>query len=114
MIYCKTVEEERIVVHPMNDMRNHQFVELVKYGDENVFSVWVDDGKEEWIWEFYMTCPSDYERVKLSVFDSIYVCDTMLELAHTLDNIFNDGFETILIKDDEDECECCDGCKYIM
>ena len=109
MIYCKTVEVERIAVHPMDNMKNTQFVELVKHGDETVFSVWVDDGKEEWFWEFNMSCPSDYERVKLNVFDAIFECDTMFELAYTLDEIFKDGFQGVLI---EDECESCTGCKY--
>ena len=109
MIYCRTVNEERIAVHPMDDIKNTQFVELVKYGDELVFSVWLDDGEDEWVWEFDMTCPSDYERVKLSIFDAIFDCDTMLELAHRLNDDFEDGFETILIKD---ECNGCEGCKY--
>ena len=109
MIYCRTIEVERIAVHPMNDMKNTQFVELIKHGDVPVFSVWVDDGKEEWFWEFDITCPSDYERVKLNIFDAIFECDTMHELARTLNEVFEDGFEEILI---EDECNCFNGCKY--
>lgn len=109
MIYCKTVEVERIAVHPMNDVKNTQFVELVKHGDESVFSVWVDDGINEWFWEFDMTCPSDYERVKLNIFDAIFNCDTMLELVYALDKVFKDGFQGVLI---EDECSRCVGCKY--
>lgn len=109
MIYCRTIEVERIAVHPMDNMQNTQFVELTKYGDEPVFSVWVYDGEEEWDWEFDMTCPSDYERVKLNIFDAIFECDTMFELARVLDEVFKDGFEGVLI---EDECDCFKGCKY--
>lgn len=105
MVYWKTIEKECIAVHPMNDMKSVQFVELTKYGDVPMFSVYVDDGKNEWIWEFDMTCPSDYERVKLNIFDVIFECDTMPELVRELNEIFNEGFETILIKNDE-----CEGC----
>ena len=116
MIYYKTVETERIAVCPQNDLTNMQFVELTKYGDEPVFSVWVDDGKEEWCWEFDMTYPSDYERVKLSIYDAIFVCDTMLELAEVLDKVFNDGFGSILINDEDEcaKCECCKKCEYLQ
>ena len=107
MIYCRTINVERIAVHPMDDMENTQFVELTKYGDEPIFSVWVDDGKEEWYWEFDMSYPSDYETVKLNILEAVFECDTMFELVEMLDAIFNDGFETILIKDG---CEGCSGC----
>lgn len=113
MIYCQTFNKEVIAVHPMDDVNNTQFVELVKYGDETVFSVWVYDGTEEWMWEFDMSNPSNYERVKLNIFDAIFGCDTMEELVKELDGIFHEGFEDILIE--EDECNCCencDGCKF--
>ena len=107
MIYCETVNKECIAVHPLNDIRDTQYVELIKYGDEPEFAVYVDDGNDEWLWEFDMTYPSDYEKVKLSVFDAISVCDTMIELANALNAIFVSDFEDILI---DDECEYCSGC----
>lgn len=111
MVYCKTIEVERIAVHPMDNLKNTQFVELTKYGDEPVFSAWMYDGEEEWYWEFDMSCPSDYERVKLNIFDAIFECETMLELAHVLDEVFKDGFEDVLIQDEcECKCLCCGGC----
>ena len=97
MVYCSTINVERIAVHPMNNLKNTQFVEIIKHGDEPEFSVWVDDGKDEWLWVFDMSCPSDYERVKLNIFDAIFNCNTMYELAVTLNGIFEDGFENILI-----------------
>ena len=114
MVYCRTINVERIAVHPMDNLRNTQFIELTKYGDEPTFSVWVDTGtSEEWFWEFDMSNPSDYERVKHNIFDIMFECDTMTELAIELDELFNDGFETILIKDECEECIGCDGCKYL-
>ena len=110
MIYCQTINVERIAVHPMDDMKNTQFVELIKYGDIPMFAVCVDDGEDEWFWEFEMTEPSDYERVKMNTFDAIFECDTMLELAEALDSIYKDGFASILVVDECDGCEgCCKG-----
>lgn len=97
MVYCRTINVERIAVHSMDNLRSTQFVELTKYGDEPTFSVYMYDGEDEWIWEFDMTNPSDYERVKLSIFNAIFECGTMLELAEKIDDVFNDGFETILL-----------------
>lgn len=111
MIYCQTINKECIAIHPLDDINNTQYVELVKYGNEPMFSVSVDDGEEEWIWEFEMLNPSDYERVKMNIFDAIFECDTMLELAEALDDIFEDGFANILVVN---ECDCCDGCDGCM
>ena len=110
MIYCQTINKECIAVHPLNDINNTQFVELIKDGGIPMFSVWMDDGEDEWLWEFEMYSPSDYERVKMNIFDAIYECDTMLELAEALDAIFEDGFGDILIVDECDGCECCSKC----
>ena len=102
MVYCQTINVERIAVHPMDNLNNTQFIELTKAGDMPIFFVYMLDDKDEYVWEFNMSCPSDYERVKLNIFDAIFECDTMTELAHTLDDIFNDGFETILVTDEDE------------
>lgn len=110
MRYCQTINKECIAVHPLDDINSTQYVELIKYGDIPMFAVYVDDGEDEWIWEFEMFSPSDYERVKMNIFDVIFVCDTMPELAVALDSIFKDGFEDILVIDECDECDGCGGC----
>lgn len=107
MIYCQTINKECLVVHPLDNTNNMRYVELIKYGDIPMFAVWIDDVEGGWLWEFEMFTPSDYERVKLSVFDAICECDTMFELAEALDLIFEKDFKDILI---EDECVNCDGC----
>ena len=113
MIYCQTIDKECIVVHSLDDIGNAQCVELIKYGDIPMFAVYVDDGEYEWYWEFEMSTPSDYERVKMNIFDAIFECDTMLELAEALDAIFKNRFKDILIVDECDECKDCEGCsKY--
>ena len=111
MIYNGTINIERIVVHPMNDTNNHQIVELTKYSDEPTFSVDLYDGEYNWYWEFDLTNPSDYERVKYCILDAVFVCDIMRELAESLDDIFTDEFADILIEEDEcAECNCCMCC----
>lgn len=110
MIYCQTINVERIAVHPLDDMDNTQYIELMKYGNAPLFAVWVNDGEDDWFWEFEMFTPSDYERVKMNTFDAIFECDTMLELAEALDAIYKDSFEDILIVDECDECDGCEGC----
>ena len=111
MIYCQTINVERIAVHLMDDMNSTKYVELMKYGNAPLFAVWVNDGKDDWFWEFEMFTPSDYERVKMNTFDAIFKCETMSELVEALDAIYKDGFEDILIVDECDECDgCCGGC----
>ena len=108
MIYCQTINVERIAVHPLNDINNTQYVEIMKYGNAPLFAVWMNDGEDDWFWEFEMFNPSDYERVKMNVFDAIFGCDTMPELAEALNAIFENNFADILV---EDECDGCDDCE---
>lgn len=107
MIYCQTINKECIAVHPLDDIDNTQYVELVKYGDIPLLAVWIDDGEDEWVWEFELINPSDYERIKMNIFDAIFVCDTMHELAEAFDATFRRRFDDILIVD---ECDGCNGC----
>ena len=113
MIYCQTINVERIAVHPLNNINDTQYVELMKYGDVPLFTVCVNDGEDDWLWEFGMFNPSDYERVKMNIYDAIFACDTMLELAEALNAIFENSFADILVEDecdgcDLDECDSCD------
>ena len=110
MRYGQTFNTESIAVHPIDDINSTRYVELIKYGDIPMFAVWVDDGEDEWFWEFEHFNPSDYERVKMNIFDAIFECDTMPELAEALDAVFRDSFEDILVIDECDECSGCDGC----
>ena len=114
MIYCKTINVERIAVHPMDDASNTQFIELTKYGDETVFSVDMCDDEFQYFWKFDMSEPSDYERVKLCIFDMICHCNTMKKLVYTLDVVFRDWFEEILIEEEYECCADCDGCGYLQ
>ena len=113
MIYYKTNIVEQIVVRPLDDINSARFVELVRHGDVPILSVWLDDGDEEWEWEFEMFAPSDYERIKMNIYDVIFACETMPELAEALDDIFEKHFADILIVDECNECNgCCGNCKH--
>ena len=109
MIYRQTINIERIEFSPLNDTNSTNCVELVKFGDTATFSVSMNNDEYEWYWEFDMSEPSDYERVKMNMYDAIFGCDTMEELGEALDAIFEDGFGEILIyeegKNDDDDLE---------
>lgn len=102
MIYRSTINIERIALSPLDNINSTQFVELVKFGDVATFGVFVD---EELYWEFDMSEPSNYERVKMSIYDAIFECETMEELGEALNAIFEGGFGEILIDDEYDEDE---------
>lgn len=114
MIYCKTINEERIAVHPMGDMNNTQFIKLTKYGDEPMFSVSMEDDDSIWFWEFDMSNPSDYDRVRLCIFNAVCKCSTMFELAVILDTVFKDVFEDILYDDKCEDCIDFENCLYFL
>ena len=109
MIYRQTINIERIAFSPLNDTNSTNCVELVKFGDTATFGVSMNNDEYEWYWEFDMSEPSDYERVKMNMYDAIFGCDTMEELGEALDAIFEDGFGEILIyeegKNDDDDLE---------
>ena len=114
MIYCETMNNESIAVRPLDDVDSTQFIELIRYGDEPKLGVWIDDDEDDgWLWEFDLTCPSDYERIKMTVFDAIFICETMLELVEALDCVFRSEYADILIEDECDCCGCCGGCEFV-
>ena len=113
MIYCQTINVERIAIHPMDDVNITEYVELVKHGDAQMFSVYIEDDEYEWAWEFETSMPSDYERIKAHIFDAVSVCNTMSEMAEVLDDIFTEEYDEILVVNECCGCECCEGCnKY--
>ena len=111
MIYCKTINEEIIVVRPLDDIDNAKSIQLTKHGEEPTLSVYMCDGDYDWDWGFDISVPSNYERVKLCVFDAINACDTMAQLGCVLDSLFREMLDDILIVD-IDECEDYCDCKY--
>ena len=111
MIYRQTINVERIALSPLDNVDLVQFVDLVKFGDAATFAVSIANKEDDWYWEFDMSEPSDYERVKMNLYDAIFECDTVEEFGEALDALFEDGFDEILIycnRDEEEDCEECE------
>lgn len=111
MIYHGTYTVECIAVYTMDNMRVAQFIELKTYADQPTFSVECSYD-EDWYYEFYIESVSDYERVKFNIMKAISECETMEELLDMLSEIFEDGFEDILIEDALIEEECDGDCAH--
>ena len=113
MMYHGTNKTEIIWVGPLNDLEEVHYIELIQSDDEPVFYV-TACCDEDWIWAFYMDGVSNYEVIKHTIIDAVFECDSMGELLNTLDAIFIENFEDILVED-EDECECnecCENCNH--
>ena len=101
MIYNGTYKQETLIVNPNNDEKKIQFIDLVVDANEQILSVRLDADTKDYWWDFHLDNPSDYERIKFNVMESMWDTEDMEELAETLDHIFNDGFADILVRDEE-------------
>ena len=110
MIYEGTYEAERLVFTEVGGEVEH-WIALAKAKDEPKFCV-TCCCSDEWIWEFWYN-KSDYERIKFTVMEAIFGCETVEELMEDLDGVFEEGFEDIVAYDDDEfECDgCCDECE---
>lgn len=111
MIYHGTSVHEMIQFHPIGCKNELHFIEMTKSAEGPTFSV-MCCCDPDWYYEFYMENNSDYERVKMAILDSVFNCDDVEELMDELSEIFEDGFEDILV---DDRCDCdfdCDNCEY--
>ena len=108
MVYHGTYNKETIAVHPMNSLGETHFIEMVKSAEEPIF--WVtcccDD---DWYYEFYLECNSDYEAVKFAIMEMICDCETMDELLDTLSDMFECDFADMMV---DRECDCETGCNH--
>ena len=115
MIYHGTSAHEIIQFHPIGSNNELHFIELTKAAMKPTFYV-TCCCDEDWVYEFYLENNSDYERVKMTILDSVFNCDSAEELLEELSEIFEDGFEDIMVDDcggcdfDCDNCECCKYC----
>lgn len=136
MIYRGTNFTERIQISPMDRMNTTQWIEMRRFADSHEFEVFLcddyGDHRNVWSWWFSLDKPMTYEQIKFNIMENMFGCDTMEEFAEVLDEVFEDGFEGVLISSayddkkynfydtDEDEfedecdcehCECCCGCE---
>ena len=102
MVYKGSDLVEIIQVHPMDELDETHFINMVKPADSATFYV-TCCCDEEWIYEFYLNNNSDYERVKFNIMEAIFDCMTMNELLKTLSEVFEDGFSDMMV---EIDCNC--------
>lgn len=108
MVYCGTAASEMIMVHPMDNLNETRIIEMVKAAHDPKFIVTVEVADDYvYAWEFWMEDNSLYERVKLNIFDCIFEYDTMEEIASALDEIFEDGFSDVLVRECDEDCNEC-------
>lgn len=110
MVYHGTDLVEVINVHPIDELSETHCISLVKSADNAKFYVNCCCD-EDWVYEFYMLNNSDYERIKFSIMEAIFECDTMDELMERLSDIFEDGFEDIMVNEEHCCGECCGECE---
>lgn len=107
MYLCGFGNLERIMIHEADDLDSQHYIDLVMSKDDATFAV-TCCCYDEWFYEF-MYSKTDYERIKFNIVDAIFACDDMDELISVLDDIFQDGFDDIIV--DSSEClECCGDC----
>jgi len=102
MTYCGTSVTETIMIHEDGDPKAGHYIEMSKSAVSSTFFVsccCYDD----WGYEFSMKNPSDYERVKFNIMESIFASESMDELLEMLSEIFEDGFADILIRGEREE-----------
>ena len=107
MVYHGTDLVEVIKVNPIDKLSETHYISLIKSADKPMFHV-TCCCDEDWGYEFYMLNNSDYERIKFSIMEEVFECDTMDELMENLSEIFEDGFEDIIVNE---ECCCCGECE---
>lgn len=108
MVYYGTNTSERIMIHPAGEQENVHFIEMTKYADAPMFSISCCCD-EDWGYVFWMENNSDYERVKLNIFDAVWECEDMDSLMRVISEIIEDGFKDILVKNEcNGDCEHCE------
>ena len=94
MVYRKTVFAEQIKYCPAGENDNTHYVQIEKRDRFFVVGFCCDTERE---YRFRLESESDYERVKFNIMEAIFKCDDPEELMDYLENVFDDGFASILI-----------------
>ena len=116
MVYYGTENTELIIFHGAGNPDDIHFIGMTKSCDVPTFSV-KSCCDNDWGYEFYMDNNSDYERVKMTIMDAAFEAENMEELMKTLSEVFEDGFGSILVGEEEHECKCgnhCENCNNVL
>ena len=108
MIYYGTDKIE-VVYFYLNDESQRHFITMEQDSDENIFYVRTCCNVD-WEWKFEYTT-SNYEMIKHAILDAIFDSEDMHDLLYILDEIFEEGFNEIVIFD-ECDCDCENGCNH--
>lgn len=106
MVYYGTSVIEAIEYIATSDPENIHYITLTKSADAPTFYVECCCDPD-WYYEFVMESNSDYERVKMAIMDAVYDAECAGNLLADLTDLFESGFDDILLTDDD--CECCCG-----
>ena len=109
MVYHGTDHIEVIQVHPMDNLNETHYISLAKPANSPTFYV-TGCCDDSWCYEFFLNNNSDYERVKFNIMEAMFECDTMDELMTVLSEVFEDGFNDIMVENYGCDCENCDHC----
>lgn len=110
MVFCSTMNEETILMHPEDDLNETHYINLIMSNHEPKFFV-TCCCDEDWIWELYYTSKTDYDRVKWCIMDLLSECENMYQLMDLLDEVFVEVFADMIV---EEEYECCGECRSIL
>lgn len=107
MIFCGIMQTESVHLHEENDLDVVYSIELTTAKHEPKFYVYSPDN-EEWLWEFWYTSRTDYERVKMCIMDIAAECNDFMETLNTLNEVFVEYFNDML-EPKEHTCQCGNG-----
>ena len=101
MTYCGTSVSECIIIHNDGDPKAKHYIEMTKAANTSNFIV-TCCCYDDWGYEFKITNPSDYERIKFNIMEAVFECENFDELLTCLSEIFEDGFADIIINGGND------------
>lgn len=116
MTICKTLNVERIMVHPNDTPHESHYIDIIMDGHNPVFYV-NTCCDEEWEWTFWYS-KTNYDIIKYAIMDCIAECGTMEELIYALDATFDEECREMTFNEaelQEDELECdgnCENCGF--
>lgn len=100
MIYKGTSYTERIEMRPI-DSQTNKWIELRRSPCKQELEVFLCDDhgntRDVWSWSFNLPDQMTYEQIKFNVMENMFGCENVEELAEVLDEVFVDGFTTVLL-----------------
>lgn len=109
MIFDGIIETEQFDLRSETDPDQIYSIVLIKAKYEPKFYV-CSDYDPTWMWKFWNMSTTDYERVKMCILDIASECDDFDSMLFTLNAIFVEYFDDMLVQEEEHECKCGSEC----